>query len=209
MWEKRRGKISAAQLTEYDSRGGGNVVTRWLGRKSKPIDPIPWRFNIRCARPWGKEQKKGYENRKFIKRFGRTKALSQCWTAVCDRHPWGRYGCRRSNWNIKEEIKLKTDKHLKGGEGGARKEKNIWISATLAGCCSRRCFFRNGTHTVCFLDADSVRDVSDTTQILLFFYFVRAPLLTPLKVNAGFSTPDGGSLGSVAHFNTAIFACKR
>lgn len=35
----------------------------------------------------GKNRKKDTENRKFIKRFGRTKALSQCWTAVCDRHP--------------------------------------------------------------------------------------------------------------------------
>lgn len=31
--------------------GDGDVVDRWLERKSKLIDPIPWRFNIRCARP--------------------------------------------------------------------------------------------------------------------------------------------------------------
>lgn len=30
---------------------GGDAVDRWLERKSKLIDPIPWRFNIRCARP--------------------------------------------------------------------------------------------------------------------------------------------------------------
>lgn len=66
----------------------------------------------------------------------------------------------------KEEIKLKTDRHLKGGEGEARKEKNILIGATLGGSCSHRCFFLNGTHIVCLLDADRVRDVSVTYSLL-------------------------------------------
>ena len=139
---------------------GGNAVIRWLGRKSKPIDPIPWRFNIRCARPWGKEQKKGYENRKFIKRFGRTKALSQCWTAVCDRHP-GEGTDVKVQTQIERGNQTKNRQTSQGRRGKARREKNILIGATLIGSCSHRCFFLNGTHTVCLLDADSVRDVSD------------------------------------------------
>lgn len=55
----------------------------------------------------------------------------------------------------KEEIKTKNRQTSQGRRGKARKEKNILIGATLVGSCSHRCFFLNGTHTVCLLDADS------------------------------------------------------
>lgn len=64
---------------------------------------------------------------------------------------WGRYGCQRSNWNIKKEINVKnrqTSQRRKEGRQGEK--KNIWIGATLAGGCWHRCFFLNG-NTDCML----------------------------------------------------------
>lgn len=57
----------------------------------------------------------------------------------------------------REESKVKGDKHLEGGgeEEAGREKKHLDQCNPRQDVAHADAFFRNGTHTVCFLDADS------------------------------------------------------
>ena len=165
--QRRRLWGKAAVSRGWGRRGSVNSSKKMFLKnrtKIKRNEPIPWSFNVRCARPWkGKNRKKEQkeEEKKVIKGTGRKKALSQRWTEVCDRHPGADLDVRvqikgkkrereierkreRANSNRKNKQTL-----FEWGVGGLEK-KAFSFGATPEGYCSHKCFFflwsTYGTH---------------------------------------------------------------